>query len=357
MPGPDPRRVNVWENEDLMKVLLTVIYAILLFCLLIFIHEFGHFIVAKACGVRVNEFSVGMGPALIKRKKGETEYSVRLLPVGGFCAMEGEDEDSDDPRAFNRKPAWQRMLVIAAGPAMNFVLAVIIMCALAFAAGTPTTSIGEFTENSRAQEAGLETGDRLLEVNGSEISEWTDVSESLEGCEPGEKATIVAERDGRKLTVETELVESGGRALIGIMPARVRDLGTAVSDGFISTFSLTKQMYVILKGMVTGEVSTRELSGPVGIVYVVSQSVSQGVMYFCYLLAMLSLNLAVINLIPFPALDGGRILFIIIRKMTGKAISDEVEWRVNLIGLLLLFGLMIYVTWNDISRFIVPRFK
>ena len=170
-------------REDVRKLVedhitenhMTIIYAILIFCLLIFVHEFGHFIAAKACGVKVNEFAIGMGPAFFKKQKGETQYSLRAFPIGGFCAMEGEDEDSEDERAFNNKPAWQRACVLAAGPFMNLLTAMLLLGVIATWAGQPTTTVSQVLDDSPAYEAGIQAGDEILSVDGTKIEEWNDL--------------------------------------------------------------------------------------------------------------------------------------------------------------------------------------
>ena len=337
---------------------MTVIYAIIIFCLLIFVHEFGHFIAAKACGVKVNEFSIGMGPAFFKRQRGETLYSIRIFPIGGFCAMEGEDEDSEDERAFNRKPAWQRAIVLAAGALMNLITAVILMIIIAFWSGQATTVIDQVLDDSPAYEAGLETGDEIVAINGSEIKEWNDIIGVI-GESEEEIAEITVMRDGREetLTSSMEYDEEAGRYKIGITPVIEHNVIASVSTGVKSTGSMTVMMYDIIKKLFTGEVSTKELSGPVGIVYAVSDTAKAGIIYVVYLAALLSLNLAIMNMLPFPALDGGRLLFLIIRKITGKRVTDEMEGKIHFIGIVLLMLLMVYVTWNDVFRFIVPLFS
>ena len=337
---------------------MTIIYAVLMFCILIFIHELGHFIAAKKCGVKVNQFALGMGPAIWKKQKGETEYSLRAFPIGGFCAMEGEDEQSDDSRAFNNKKPWQKALIAFAGPFMNILLALLLMCIITFAIGSATTTIGSMVDGSPATEAGLKPGDKLIKINDNKISEWQDVSKSVENEKPGSKADVVFERNGEKHEISTTLMKSkDGRTIIGINPKMVRNTGYALTEGAKNTWLLTTKMYEALKQVVTGEISTKELSGPVGIVYMVNQSVSMGFLYFLYLMALISLNLAIVNLLPLPALDGGRIVLIAVKKITGKAISDELEGKINTIGLVLLLGLMVYVTWNDLIKFVVPIFK
>ncbi|MBQ9179711.1 MAG: site-2 protease family protein, partial [Firmicutes bacterium] len=287
---------------------MTVIYAVLMFCVLIFIHELGHFIAAKKCGVKVNQFALGMGPAIFKKQKGETEYSLRIFPIGGFCAMEGEDTESEDSRAYNNKKPWQKALIAFAGPAMNVVLALVLMCIIMFVMGTASTKIDSFVDGSPAQAAGMKAGDEIVKINDVKISEWNDVGEALEGAKTGDKVSIVYKRDGKENTINTELMESEGRAMIGITPKLERHVGNALVSGAKTTFNLTTQMYTVIKQLFTGEVSTKELSGPVGIVYMVNQSASMGLFYFFYLLAVRSLNLAIVTLLPRPALDGGRIL-------------------------------------------------
>lgn len=337
---------------------MTIIYAIIIFCLLIFVHEFGHFIAAKTCGVKVNEFSIGMGPAFFKRQKGETLYSLRIFPIGGFCAMEGEDEDSDDERAFNRKPAWQRAIVLAAGALMNLITAVILMIIIAFWSGQATTVIDQVLDDSPAYEAGLETGDEIIDINGSEINEWNDIIGVIgESREETASITVIRDEKEETLTSSMEYDEEAGRYKIGITPVIEHNVIASVGAGIRNTSDMTVMMYDIIKKLFTGEVSTKELSGPVGIVYAVSDTAKAGIIYVVYLAALLSLNLAIMNMLPFPALDGGRLLFLIIRKITGKRVTDEMEGKIHFIGIVLLMLLMVYVTWNDIFRFIVPLFS
>lgn len=337
---------------------MTIIYAIIIFCLLIFVHELGHFIAAKLCGVKVNAFAVGMGPAFWKKQKGETEYSLRIFPVGGFCAMEGEDEESEDERAFNKKPAWQRAIVLAAGSFMNLLTAIILMIIIAFWQGEATNTIETVIDGSPAFEAGIKAGDEVLFIDEAKIEEWSDLQSAV-GENQGEPVQVTVLRDGQELEFSAipEYDEQAGRSKIGIAPEMKRNPVTAVGRGVQSTWDMTVMMYDIIVKLFTGDVSAKELSGPVGIVYVVNDSAKAGIIYVVYLAALLSLNLAVMNLLPFPALDGGRLLFLLIRKVTGRRVTDEMEGKIHFVGIMLLFALMIYVTWNDIVRFIVPLFS
>ena len=337
---------------------MTIIYAIIIFCVLIFVHEFGHFIAAKACGVKVNEFAIGMGPAFFKRQKGETQYSLRLFPIGGFCAMEGEDEDSEDERAFNNKPAWQRACVLAAGPLMNVVTAMLLLIIIATWSGQPTTTVNQVLDDSPAYEAGIQEGDTILSVDDKEIEEWNDLLTAV-GQTSADTVSMKILRDGKTMTIESrvEYDKEVQRNKVGIAPAVTHNVIKGTVAGVKNTGSMTVMMYDILKKLVTGEVSVKELSGPVGIVYAVNDSAKAGVIYVIYLSALLSLNLAVMNLLPLPALDGGRLLFLVIRKITGRHMTDEMEGKVHFVGIMLLLLLMVYVTWNDIVRFIVPIFS
>ncbi len=335
---------------------MTIIYAIIMFCLLIFIHELGHFMAAKACGVKVNEFALGMGPAIFKKQKGETLYALRAIPIGGYCAMEGEDEESEDARAFNNKPAWKKAIIVVAGAAMNLILWILFLIIIALYTGTVTTTIDQVTAGSPAEAAGIQSGDKIVAVDQKKTDDWVSLVTAIGTAK--EEVTLEVERDGQNLTLTSELTEAeDGRMVIGIVPVREHNVLTAIKDGTVNTWNMTKMMVDTFRQLFTGDVSVKELSGPVGIVYAVNDTAQYGFVYLLYLTALISLNLAIVNMLPLPALDGGRLLFIIVRKITGKAITDEMEGKVHFIGIMLLFALMIYVTWNDIVRFIVPIFN
>ncbi len=337
--------------------MLTIIYAILIFCVLIFVHEFGHFITAKLCGVKVNQFAIGMGPAIFKKQKGETLYALRVFPIGGYCAMEGEDEDSDDPRAFNKRPAWQRAIVLAAGSLMNLLTCVVLLIIIAFYIGQSTTILESVVPGSPAEAAGLKAGDEIVRVDDTDIDEWTQVIENI-GYTKAKTSEITVLRDGEELTftVEPKYDKEQKRNMVGISPKTKHSFFGSIVDGVKNTGNMTVLMFDTLRQLFTGDVSVKELSGPVGIVYAVNMTAKSGVIYVVYLAALLSLNLAIINMLPFPALDGGRLLFLLIRKITGKRVTDEMEGKIHFIGIMLLFALMIYVTFNDVIRFVVPIF-
>jgi regulator of sigma E protease len=332
---------------------MMIVYAILIFCLLIFVHELGHFISAKSVGIKVNEFALGMGPQLLHFKKGETEYSLRAFPIGGYCKMEGEDEDSSDASAFNNKSFPAKALVVVAGSAMNLLLAILILSAVLFAVGMPTNVIKDLTPDHPAVRAGMLPGDRIVQVEDKVIKEWNDITDTI-GTSKEPTLTVVAERNGEILSFEIDVVKAeDGRRIIGITPDYAKSPGKALRYGTQSTFEMGVKMVEIIGQLITGEVSTKNLTGPVGIVYMVGDTAKLGWIYLAQLTALISLNLAIVNMLPFPALDGGRLLFLIIRIFTGKTISDETEGKIHFVGLMLLFGLMIYITFQDVGRFIL----
>ena len=335
---------------------MTIIYALLIICVLIFFHELGHFMAAKACGVKVNEFAIGMGPKVLKKQKGETLYSVRAFPLGGFCAMEGEDEDSQDERAFNRKSVWKKAIISVAGAAMNWISARILMIAVNYMNGVPTTTISQVEENSPAYTAGIQKGDKILSINDKKINSWDDV-QAVKNAVNTRELNIKVQRKDTELNIKTTLKENDRNKIIGIVPVSEKNIVKAIANGPSATWNMAKSMYSGLYSLITGKVSAKELSGPVGIVYLINKGISRGFATVLYLTSLISLNLAIINMLPLPALDGGRLLMVIIRRLTGKAISSKVEGVIHAVGLGLLLLLTIYVTWNDIVRFIVPIFK
>ena len=334
---------------------MTLIYALILFVLLIFPHELGHFIAAKSVGVKVNEFAFGMGPAIFKKQKGETQYSVRLVPLGGYCAMEGENEESDNSRAFNNKPGWAKILVLLAGSAMNVLIAVLALSIVFGYIGTATTTVDEVQQDTPAYEAGILSGDKILEAGGKQIEHWNDLSEAVSSSFRDDKEVeITVERGGneKSFTVIPEKVEDG-RYIIGITSKVSHSVFDAAENGLKGTWDLTKSMFTMLGQLVSGGISADEISGPVGIVTMAGETERYGAVYFGYLVALISLNLALMNMLPLPALDGGRILFVFIRKITGKMISDDLEGKIHGAGMIFLLGLMVFVTWNDITRLFI----
>ena len=349
-------------------MILSIIYFILILGVIVLVHEFGHFFFAKLFGIYVYEFSIGMGPKLFskKGKKGETTYSIRAIPIGGFCQLAGEGVDEDlklpKDRLLQSKPVWQRFLVMFFGAGNNFLLAIIVLFFLGLITGIPNNSnvIPNVIESSPVYNAGMISGDKIIEINGQKIKTLDDIQICL-AIAKGETEFKVL-RDNKELTFrvtpltldEQEQLPEDNRYSYGIQFSR-----EVVEHGFLNSIkysfsrftSLYRQMILTFKFLFTGKVSVRELSGPVGIYNAVDQTKNSGIVSLLSLLVLLSLNVGFVNLIPFPAFDGGRILFLIIEKLRGKPIKAETENLIHNIGFFILLGLVILVTINDIIKF------
>lgn len=356
----------------LQGVALGVI-GVLLFGLIIFIHEFGHFFTAKLSGVRVNEFALGMGPKLFSFTRGETTYALRLLPIGGFCAMEGEDETSEDPRAFGNRPVWQRMIVVAAGGIMNILLAVVLMMILRGQDSIyATPQIAKFAENSAFEQAGVQVGDVITSINDYKVYTDQDLSFALSMASmdiAGDQAEIDLEvRRGKErirfddMLVNTVELDDGTRHIVLdiYVAGRKKTVFTLIGKAFSDTVSTARMVFKSLLGLITGQFGLNEMAGPVGTAQAVTQVASQGlkqsfgaaVNNILYIMLIISVNLGIVNLLPLPALDGGRLVFLIVEAIFRKPIPQKYEGWVHAAGLVLLLGLMLVVTFNDVWRII-----
>lgn len=332
--------------------MLTFLLTILLFSVMVIPHEFGHFAAAKLSGIKVNEFSVGMGPKIFQKQGNETKYSIRIFPIGGFCAMEGEDEESDNPRAFNNVSTLKKIFVLSSGAIMNILVALLLMIITIEIIGTPTNVIGSIEKNSPAESAGLRAGDRIVELDNKEINSWEKFVQEMRTKE-SEQIEIGVERKENYKKFIINPIYKDGRQVIGVTSKPAHNLFKSIIYGSRSTWQINSAMYSGLYKMVTGKVNFKKnVAGPIGIISLVGKTSKEGFISFIYLAVIISINLAVINMLPFPALDGGRILFTLIRKITGNAISDEMEGKIHLAGFAILIALLIFVTWNDILRLI-----
>lgn len=333
---------------------MSILYTVIIICVLILVHEFGHFIVAKKSGVLVEEFSLGMGPQLFGWKSGETEYSIRMLPIGGFVRMDGEDEASSNPRAFCNQSVAVRAAVTFAGPLMNLLVAVLFFLVAFMYFGTPATDglIGTVAEGSPAGVAGLQPGDVITGINGDRVASWDDVTLHMADVAPGDAVTVSFERDGEPRELLITTVASGDRAMLGVTQGiRRADLVSSLKLGFATTVSFTVMILQSLMDMVTGAAEV-EVAGPVGMVTLVDQYANVGLMYLFLFAGMLSVNLGVMNLLPIPALDGSRLVFLLIEAVRRKPIDREKEATVHLVGFALLMALMVIITYFDIDRLI-----
>lgn len=328
----------------------TAISAIFVFLLVILLHELGHFTVAKMVGIKVNEFAIGMGPTIFKTKKGETKYSLRALPIGGYVSMEGEDEDSNDPRSFNKAPVLSRMGVIVAGAFMNFVLAIIVLSIVSFNIGIPTTTVEDTTKNSPAEISGIIPGDKINTINGINIDSWEDVINEISSKPDGKELNISVLRNDQNLDITVIPTIEDGRTIIGIAPKTDKSFVIAIKGGFEKTGVFLNSMFDFVKMIFKGEVSTKDLSGPVGVINVVGEASKMGFTNLLLILGFISVNLGFFNLLPIPALDGSRLVFLLLELIRGKPIDPEKENLVHMVGFFLLIGLMIVVTYRDLIR-------
>ncbi|MBO5160203.1 MAG: RIP metalloprotease RseP [Lachnospiraceae bacterium] len=339
---------------------MSIIVALLIFGLLIFFHELGHFLLAKRGGIGVTAFSLGMGPAILKKKIGETEYCLRIFPFGGSCAMVGEDEESDAENAFNKKGVWTRISVVAAGPFFNFVLAfagsIIMVCAV----GVDKPVITEMMEGYPAYEAGVRAGDEIISMNGRNIGVYRDVSMYIQ-LHQGEAIDLVYERNGERYeTTILPKMSEDGYYLMGITGGAYTKCDNPIEVIKYAGCEVGYWIHMVfdsLKMMVTGQVSREDVGGPVRIVSMIGDTYEQsaaisGFAVFINMLNMvifLSANLGVMNLLPIPALDGGRLFIMLIEVITRKRVPEKVEGYIHMAGFAVLMSLMVLILFNDIS--------
>ena len=372
-------------------MLLSILYFILILGVIVLVHEFGHFFFAKLFGVYVYEFSIGMGPKLFgkKSKNGETEYCIRAIPIGGYVQLagEGSEEDKNIPkkRLLQSKPAWQRLLIMFFGAGNNFILAIVVLFFLGLFYGCPsnTNLVATVVPESPAEIAGIRSGDYIIDIDGNKVSNLDDLQlyltiatnrvteerkediNSKGNVEVKEETmsqiytfdvTVKRGDETHKFVVEpldeVTAEKVGYTVGIGFDNKVSHGFFAAIKYAFVKTGSLIKQMFMTIKELFKGSIGVNNLSGPVGILRTVNDTKSSGFVNLIYLLALLSLNVGFINLIPFPAFDGGRILFLGIEKIIGKPIKPEVENMINNIGFFILLGLVALVTLGDIRTWI-----
>lgn len=332
--------------------MITLISSLLVFLLVVMLHEFGHFSIAKLSGIKVNEFSIGMGPKIYQKQKGETFYSLRALPVGGYVAMEGEEENSHDPRAFNNVSIVKRMAVVLAGAFMNFVLAFIAFTLIFSIVGYGSSEIEKVISNSPADKAGIQSGDLIIKINENKVKDIYDIN-SIISKNQKEEMDFQINRGGNILNVKIkpEYSVQNQMYLIGITSKLDHSILKSISLGANRTLEMSKLILKSIKMMFSGSFKMEYLSGPVGVVQLIGSESSKGFLNFLQILGLISVNLGVFNLLPIPALDGGKFLFLLIEALRGKPIDEKIEQGLSLIGISLLFSLMIYVTiFNDIGR-------
>ncbi len=332
--------------------MITLISSLVVFLLVVMLHEFGHFTVAKLSGIKVNEFSIGMGPKLFQKQKGETAYSLRALPIGGYVAMEGEEESSHDPRSFNNAPILKRMAVVLAGAFMNFILAFLAFTIIFSIVGYGSNEIDKVIKDSPAEIAGLKAGDIIIEIDKVKTKDIYEIN-SLISDKKDEEINLKISRNGENLDINLKprYSEENKMYLIGITSKLKQSFFKSIELGAKRTGEMSLMILKSLKMIFDGSFKIEYLSGPVGVVQMIGSESSKGFLNFLQILALISVNLGVFNLLPIPALDGGKFLFLLIEALRGKPINEKFEQGLSLIGISILFSLMIYVTiFNDIGR-------
>jgi regulator of sigma E protease len=338
---------------------VTILVALVGLSALVVIHELGHMLTAKAMGVKVTEFGFGFGPPLFKKKLGKTIYSFRIILLGGFVKMAGMNDDEVGPDTYTGKAAWRRALIIFAGPFANLLAAVLILAGI-YMAGVPTdvtTEIEEVVPGSMAAEAGVQNGDRIVSVNGKDIESWDQFQEVVGAQQLGDRVELVVDRGGESREFSGELAadpEDQNKAIVGVRP-----VVTYTSYGPLEALGLGVEKTVQIIGLigwfigqlVTGEVSFYDsVSSPIGVVGVSSDVASQGAQSFAQLLALISINLAVFNLLPMLPLDGGHLVFIAAEKILGRPVSTETVAKIAAFGLALILMLFVFATYADLSK-------
>lgn len=345
--------------------IIYVLVLILMLGFLVLVHELGHFLVAKKCGVHIYEFSIGMGPVVFKHMgKDKIQYSIRAFPIGGFVQMAGEvmedDEKIDKKKFMCNKPWWQRVLILIAGVTMNFITAFVLLFIIALIWGANSTkpTIAEVVDNSAYQEAGGRKGDLILAVDNKKTKTWDRAQVLLTLDNKKEYYEIKVRHEDNteevlKVSPKEQINEDGEKTKVfGVITSSEKHYGLMASLKYAcSKFtSIYQSMFTIIGGLFTGRLSTNSLSGPVGMYSIVEKSMKLGLAQIIYLTAYISINLGFMNLLPFPAFDGGHIVFIIIEKLRGKPIDKDIEGWFHTIGFMLLMALMIFITFKDILR-------
>lgn len=339
---------NIWNT------VYPILIAILFFELIIIIHEGGHFVAARLMKIKVNEFSIGMGPKLIQFKKGDTKYTLRLIIFGGYCAMEGESEDSDDENSFAKKKVWQRFFVVVAGALMNLILGfLVIVIMLSSGSLIGTTEIAKFDDKAVSSST-LKQGDIIKSIDGMRVYTSTDVTTGLSrsGDDTLDMSVL---RDGKTLDLKVKfnMEKYEGRNFINMdfwLVGNKKTVGGVIKESFKEWVSFTRMVFLSVHDMIVGKYGLSDLAGPVGTVSVVSTAVKTSAYSMLRIMALLTINVGLFNLFPIPALDGWRLFLLIFEGIFKRKLPDKWDWAINAVGLVLLLGLMCVITFSDITK-------
>ena len=339
---------NIWNT------VYPILIAILFFELIIIIHEGGHFVAARLMKIKVNEFSIGMGPKLIQFKKGDTKYTLRLILFGGYCAMEGESEDSDDENSFAKKKVWRRFFVVVAGALMNLILGfLVIVIMLSSGSLIGTTEIAKFDDKA-VSSATLKQGDIIKSIDGMRVYTSTDVTTGLSRS-GDDTLDMTVLRDGKTLDLKVKfnMEKYEGRNFINMdfwLVGNKKTVGGVIKESFKEWVSFTRMVFLSVHDMIVGKYGLSDLAGPVGTVSVVSTAVTTSAYSMLRIMALLTINVGLFNLFPIPALDGWRLFLLIFEGIFKRKLPDKWDWAINAVGLVLLLGLMCVITFSDITK-------
>ena len=334
---------------------MRIIIAVLVFSVLVLIHELGHFLTAKKLGIRVYELAMGMGPKLFGKTVGETQYTIRAIPFGAYVRFsDDEDEFFQEPDNFTKQSPWNKIKVVLMGPLVNILFAAMVMIGVFYFNGFPTNKLATVPENMPAYEAGIRQGDSIIQIGYSDTNTWDDIIREISQLKINEKELRlqVKKENGQIEEVYVIPKEQEGRFVIGISPMYEKNIGKSFVYGIRTTFEQSTMMISTIKNLFIGRADINEFSGPVGIVNVVGEATAMGGNAFFVLVALISLNLGIINLVPIPVLDGSKILIYTYELITKKPMKQEIEARITIAGFLLLIGFSLFITYKDIIRLI-----
>jgi regulator of sigma E protease len=339
-----------------MQILINVVVTVLVFGVLILSHEAGHFFTAIWAKIKVHEFSIGMGPALFKREGKLCRFCIRAFPIGGFVQMEGEDGDSDDENSFSKKPRWKRFLVLVMGAAMNILMGFLLICCInATIKAYPTTTVAQFLPDAISMESGLMEGDKIISIDGYKIFSYMDISYALSKDSKAEDFDLLVERDGERVALSNVAFPKINDEKYGSfydtdfkVYGQKRNLFSVFQYSAGYTLSVSRSIYSFVGSLFTFQADLNQVSGPVGTAEIIGKSAIVGLGSLLMVVAMISINLGIMNLLPFPALDGGRILLLLVEAIRKKPLNPKVEAAINGVGLILLMGLMIVVLFKDV---------
>lgn len=335
---------------QLYSTFITIISFIAIFGVIVFVHELGHFMFAKWHKIRVEEFAMGMGKRLFSFQKGETLYALNLLPIGGYVRMEGEDQSSTDPRAFSNAKPFVQFQVLVAGASMNFILGLLALTILFFNQGVPVNVVGSTIPDFPAAEAGLLKGDVITEINGTQTKTWTAVTTAIKASEDLVDIKILRQQAPMEIQMHIAIDPESNKKVIGILPVYEKNFGGAAYYAVKEFGNISTTIIDFFRQIPSKGVSSNDVAGPLGMAQIVGDAAAAGINPLLYLTALFSINLGIFNLLPFPALDGGRLIFVIIQMVTGKRPSKEKEGFIHGIGMMILLGLMVLVLFNDFNR-------